>query len=343
MPPSVVLFALNRPLLLRQIRPTISSRRTLVIANAGSHGPRSHPTAIINQAIGHRRTVQTPRHRPGGTQNVHSAPPINRFNSTTAAASTSKPATADAPHSPSLLRRIATTATVVFVTFAAGLTMSAAPAADTVNGMLNPPSDAETLTLFVPPTAKAEEVNEYLVSHPLAAKLRATAGMRESRPHLKIPASMRPHNLTAGVLIGDGKVEVPPLNFADNTAELPSLITLSYLGPDLCGHPGIVHGGMLATMLDEGLARACFPALPNKVGVTASLKIDYRVPCPAGSFVVLKAYTTKVEGRKAWVKGWIELLGDSEDGEGTKLVEAEALFIEPRGAKNMARIYSSQS
>ena len=109
-----------------------------------------------------------------------------------------------------------------------------------------------------------------------------------------------------------------------------------YLGPALCGHPGVVHGGLLATLLDEGLARACFPALPHKVGVTASLKIDYRVPCPAGRYVVLKAQTTKVDGRKVWAKGWIELLGE-QDGDGTKLVEAEALYIEPKNAKNMAR------
>jgi hypothetical protein len=47
-----------------------------------------------------------------------------------------------------------------------------------------------------------------------------------------------------------------------------------------------------------------------------------------------------VDGRKAWVKGWIEVLGE-EDGNGVKLVEAEALFIEPKGAKQMARIYSA--
>ncbi|KAJ8602908.1 hypothetical protein MRB53_042292 [Persea americana] len=146
----------------------------------------------------------------------------------------------------------------------------------------------------------------------MSKKLRATLGMKESRPHLKIPVGMRPHNLTGGVLLGEGMIEVPPLVFADNEAELPSLHSISYLGKSLCGHPGIIHGGMLATMLDEGLARACFPALPNKVGVTASLKVDYRVPCPAESYVVLKAYTTKVEGRKAWVKGWIELMDDSE-------------------------------
>ncbi|EMD00965.1 hypothetical protein BAUCODRAFT_61969 [Baudoinia panamericana UAMH 10762] len=219
--------------------------------------------------------------------------------------------------------------------------MAAAPVAETINGFVNPPTDAETLTLYRPETPEAAEINEHLLNHPLAVKLRAQPGMTESRPHLKIPPAMRPHNFTAGILMGEDKINVPPLTFNEKNAELPSLVQFAHLGPALCGHPGIVHGGLLATLLDEGLARTCFPALPNKVGVTASLKIDYKVPCPANSYVVFKAKTTKVEGRKAWVEGWIELLGD-DDGEGTKLVTAEALFIEPRGAKNMARVYSTQ-
>lgn len=218
--------------------------------------------------------------------------------------------------------------------------MAAAPVAEAVNGFINPPTDAETLELFEPDTDKAAEINDYIVNHPLSQKLRQQEGMVESRPHMKIPPAMRPHNLTGGTLLGENKIEVPPLNFSEKEAELPTLVQISYLGPALCGHPNIVHGGLLATMLDEGLARACFPALPNKVGVTASLKIDYRLTCPGSSYVVLKAQTTKVEGRKAWVKGWIELLGE-EDGSGTPLVEAEALFIEPKHAKQMARVYST--
>lgn len=220
--------------------------------------------------------------------------------------------------------------------------MSAAPAAETVNGYVNPPADEETLNLFTPLTPTAEAINEHILTHPLAVKLRAQENVVESRPHMKIPPAMRPHNLTGGTLLGEGKIEVPPLNFSSRGEELPTLTQITYLGSALCGHPGIIHGGLLATLLDEGLARACFPALPNKVGVTASLKIDYRVPCPAESYVVLKAETTKVEGRKAWVKGWIELLREDGEGEGTRLVEAEALFVEPRGAKGMARVYSSQ-
>jgi hypothetical protein len=218
--------------------------------------------------------------------------------------------------------------------------MATATEGDVANSFINPPTDEETLTLYEPPTPTAAEINEYIINHPLSQRLRQQEGMTESRPHMKIPPAMRAQNLTSGTLMGENKIEVPPLTFNEKETELPRFVQISYLGPALCGHPGIVHGGLLATMLDEGLARACFPALPNKVGVTASLKLDYRQPCPGSSYIVLRAETTKVEGRKAWVKGWIELLGE-EDGTGTKLVEAEALFIEPKHAKQMARVYSS--
>lgn len=275
-----------------------------------------------------------------GIPHTRAIEPEERLEKALSGTFTSPTSTAELPR-PRRLRRFLLTSSLFLVFLSAGFAMAAAPAAETINGFVNPPTDAETLTLFEPPTPTAAEINERIITHPLAVKLRAQAGMTESRPHLKIPPAMRPHNLTGGTLLGEGKIEVPPLTFNDKDAELPQLVQLAYLGPALCGHPGIVHGGLLATMLDEGLARACFPALPNKVGVTASLKIDYKVPCPANSYVVLKAQTTKVEGRKAWVTGWIELLGEG-DGEGTKLVTAEALFIEPKNAAGMARVYSTQ-
>lgn len=136
-------------------------------------------------------------------------------------------------------------------------------------------------------------------------------------------------------MLGPGKIPVPPLVFIE---EGKQLVSMSYLGTDLSGHIGIVHGGLLATLLDEGLARCGFAALPNKIGVTASLTINYRKPAPAGSFIVLKAETTKVEGRKVWVKGRIEILGESEEP-GMVLVEAEGLFIEPKYAKAIPKLF----
>lgn len=129
--------------------------------------------------------------------------------------------------------------------------------------------------------------------------------------------------------MGPGRVPVFPLAFVE---EGKKLVSISYLSTDLCGHVGMVHGGMLATMLDEGMARCCFAALPNKIGVTASLTVNYRAPSPAGSFVVLKAEVVKTEGRKVWVKGRIELLGDGIEP-GKVLADGESLFIEPKYAK----------
>jgi len=220
--------------------------------------------------------------------------------------------------------------------------MAAAPALRSMTDLVSPPTDEETLSLYEPTTPTSIIINTHILHHPLSQHLRSDPEMKESRPHMKIPDSMRPYNLTAGILIGPDKIEVPPLVFQNSTAALPSLVSITYLGSAICGHPGIIHGGLLATLLDEGLARACFPALPNKVGVTASLKVDYKAPCPAGSYVVLRAETVKTEGRKAWVKGRICVL--NEDGEdGTVVAEGEALFVEPRQAASLPKIYSASS
>ncbi|KAH7342214.1 HotDog domain-containing protein [Rhexocercosporidium sp. MPI-PUGE-AT-0058] len=243
------------------------------------------------------------------------------------------------PVKKSLLRRTANVLLLSIVFTTLGFTMAAAPVIQAANGYLNPPTDEETLSMFEPTDAHAQEVEDFIKNHPLAVSLRKQSQYSESRPHMKVPEAQRSHSLTAGTLMGTGKVVVPPLVFSEHGGK--SLVSIQYLGGDLCGHPGLVHGGMLATMLDEGLARCCFAALPNKVGMTANLNINYRAPAQAGSFVVLRATTTKVEGRKAWVEGHIEtLVGEGEKP--IKLAEASALFIEPRQAAQMARVYPVQ-
>ena len=181
--------------------------------------------------------------------------------------------------------------------------------------------------IYVPADNFSQEIDEHIRDHPIAVALRQDPDFLESRPHLRIPESVRHHSLTAGTLTGHGKIVVPPYFWTEKGGK--SLVSIFYLGGDVSGHPGIVHGGLLATLLDEGLARCCFPALPNKVGMTANLNINYRRPAPAGNFLVLRAKTTKLEGRKAWVEGHIEtLVGEGE--EPVTLVEATGLFIEPK-------------
>lgn len=190
--------------------------------------------------------------------------------------------------------------------------------------------------MFIPQDDLSREVDEHIRNHPVAVELRSKPEFTESRPLLKTPESLRSQNLTAGTLLGPGRIVVPPFIWSEKGGK--SLVCISYLGADMCGHRGIVHGGLLATILDETLARCCFPALPNKIGMTANLNINYRAPVPADNYVVVRASTTKVEGRKAWVEGRLESL-PAEGEKPIVFAEATALFIEPKQAAVSAKTH----
>ena len=208
--------------------------------------------------------------------------------------------------------------------------MAVSPATPVVKQMISLLTDEETLRIYAPPDDKAAEINALLVNHRVARELREDLAYSESRPHLKIPESMRAHSLTSGALAGPGKIEVPPLMFVEKEGK--GGLMLLHLGTDICGHPGLVHGGAIATLLDETLARSSFRALPNQIGMTANLTINYRKPVPAGSYVLLRSKTVKVEGRKVWVEGSLESL--PSDGEhSVTYADATALFVEPKQAK----------
>jgi adenylylsulfate kinase len=208
--------------------------------------------------------------------------------------------------------------------------MAAAPAYESAAAILSPPSDAETLDAFTPQDDDARAKEDFINSHPLAVSLRANPDLIESRPHMKIPPSWRRHNLTGGTLAGPGKMAIPPFSWTEREGK--SYVQVTHVGTDLCGHKGIIHGGFLATMLDEGLARCCFPVLPFNVGMTAKLEINYKVPAVADQYLVLRATTVKVEGRKAWVEGHIETLPSEEGQEPTILATASALYVSPKQA-----------
>ncbi|KAJ7913679.1 hypothetical protein B0H13DRAFT_2326063 [Mycena leptocephala] len=67
--------------------------------------------------------------------------------------------------------------------------------------------------------------------------------------------------------------------------------------------------------------------LPEKVGVTATLSLRYKALMRADQLVVMKTELVELKSRKALVAGRVEAL------DGTLLVEAEALFVQPRYAK----------
>lgn len=67
--------------------------------------------------------------------------------------------------------------------------------------------------------------------------------------------------------------------------------------------------------------------IPSKIGVTATLNVQYKKPTKADQFIVVRTELDSVAGRKVNVSGSIESL----DGE--ILATAQALFVEPKYAQ----------
>ncbi|RMB88256.1 hypothetical protein DUI87_35368 [Hirundo rustica rustica] len=70
-------------------------------------------------------------------------------------------------------------------------------------------------------------------------------------------------------------------------------------GPFLEGHPGLTHGGAIATIIDSSLGTLAM-AVAGRV-VTANLSIDYVAPVPLRSVLLLEASLQRREGRKLFL------------------------------------------
>lgn len=88
------------------------------------------------------------------------------------------------------------------------------------------------------------------------------------------------------------------------------------------GAPGLAHGGVLATALDETLGSLNW--LLRVIAVTGRLETDFVRPVPLGTVLFLEAEVTAVSGRKIYSRATGRIGGP----EGPVAVRAEALFIE---------------
>jgi acyl-coenzyme A thioesterase PaaI-like protein len=181
-------------------------------------------------------------------------------------------------------------------------------------------------------TLTDEEFSSLVATFPPVHEWRSSTTIHEQRSVLLIHAEDVPNNLTATTLTIANGLPLPPFVFVDNQAGI--LNAIYYLGAGLAGHNEIMHGGLLAVLLDECMGRSCFPLLPNRVAVTASLNIAYRAPMHVPGALLIEAATEKVEGRKAWVGASVRKLGPSE----VLLATATALFIEPKDAESMKKL-----
>ncbi|KAI8831248.1 HotDog domain-containing protein [Chytridium lagenaria] len=82
-----------------------------------------------------------------------------------------------------------------------------------------------------------------------------------------------------------------------------TLIKVTRLGENICGHPGIVHGGLISALFDDYMGALFLMNASGKYsGFTANLSVDYRVPMPAPSTVAIVVWIEKVDGRKVYLR-----------------------------------------
>ncbi len=85
------------------------------------------------------------------------------------------------------------------------------------------------------------------------------------------------------------------------------------------GARSMVHGGIVATLLDEAMAKLNRP--DRIVAPTAELRVEYLRPVPVGKKIVVEARRRARQGRNYWREGTIQ------DADGTLLAKGKARFV----------------
>jgi acyl-coenzyme A thioesterase PaaI-like protein len=150
----------------------------------------------------------------------------------------------------------------------------------------------------------------------LAARLEAL-GLRES---MRLPdeEGMRRGDRPYSPVIGAANPIAPPMTV--RVLDDQTVVGECTLRPIHEGPPGAVHGGWVATVLDQLLGHAT--AASGNRGFTAELTVRYRRPTPYGVPLTVPGRTDEVDGRR--VRASAEIVAD-----GVVTAEASALFLTP--------------
>jgi acyl-coenzyme A thioesterase PaaI-like protein len=146
----------------------------------------------------------------------------------------------------------------------------------------------------------------------------ATAPVR----HPEAPAPGEPVGSHYANCFGCGSGQPHGLHLAARAGEGVDLTAEFTVRPEHQGAPGLAHGGVLASALDEALGALTW--LLRTIAVTGRLETDYLRPVPVGSALHITAEVTARAGRKIYATAEGRLDGP----DGPVAVRADALFVE---------------
>lgn len=140
--------------------------------------------------------------------------------------------------------------------------------------------------------------------------------------HRDAPAPGEPLGSHYAHCFGCGDEQPHGLHLQARAGEGVSITAEFTVRPAHQGAPGLAHGGVLATALDESLGALSW--LLRVVAVTGKLETDFVRPVPVGSVLFLAAEVTAVSGRKIFCSATGRLGGPG----GPVALRADALFVE---------------
>ncbi len=89
------------------------------------------------------------------------------------------------------------------------------------------------------------------------------------------------------------------------------------------GFPGVIHGGIVAAVLDEALNRTSLLTEHPAWSMTGRLEVRYRRNVPYGPLLRVRAYPGTIRNRMLQAKGTLTLADD----ESIMLAEAQGTFM----------------
>ena len=97
------------------------------------------------------------------------------------------------------------------------------------------------------------------------------------------------------------------------------------LAKEYQGSMGMLHGGIIALLLDEAMGKVC--KLSDVRAVTAELSVRYLKPIPVGHEIVVEAFQLRREGRQLYHEGEIR------DAAGIVLARGTGRFVVVDGTR----------
>ncbi|KAA8894298.1 HotDog domain-containing protein [Sphaerosporella brunnea] len=189
-----------------------------------------------------------------------------------------------------------------------------------INTLPEATTENSSAPYYQPGSSTPPQYHPDFTAHPWALALLKSPNVRHRRDWLRCDYSDNTDTLLRRTVAATDsfRAYAALTQYHPETGMIENLNLIS-LGTDLNAHQNLLHGGIVATLLDEIVGAAA------GLGFTAYLNVSFKKPVKTPAVVLLRSRVVKQEGRK------IICAGSLEDGMGGMYASAEGMYVQPSG------------